>query len=746
MSEQQPEPPEPAAPSDSVASEALEAPAQVPAEPAPSEPGLEPAPLPDLSLTSLPELAPAELPAAFELPAAPEVLALPPHPPDAPWASFQTPAEEPPAGFLPSAALSVATLAVVGFSIALAAQTLHLKDNHRSDFLMANVLGEAPRKVLLLSLAGSAAFVLFLCALVWVLKRQKSVPALEKLSALLAPLSLSFALPLFFIWQFGQQKTTYYLVLLTAFVFASRALLTRAFRTWAELTMPAWLRWPAKLPRQVVPEAWGFTVVTLAAAGYTAYIGHYTVLRHRLIQTMAFDLGIYDNLMFNVIHGRFFKSPVLFGPGKFSYIAGHAEYVMVLFAPIYALKPGSETLLWLQAFLLGAAAIPLYLFARQFISRAPAVLLSLAYLMFAPLHGPNFYDFHWLPIAIFFQFWLYYAIATRKNWLIVAMVLVLFATREDIAVGLAMLGAFLFLTGARVRLGLILTAVSTLWFGINKFIIMPRAGSWWFENIYAELFADGKNSYGSVIVTLISNPIFALTTFIRENKLAYGFHMIAPLAFLPLRRVAFVLLLIPGAFFTLMTTAYWPTVSIAFQYTAHWIPFLFLAVVLSLWLFKFESDGKAKFYAAMTTLIIAVLSHSYNFGGILQRESFTGGFSRVQFSMSDAEQKRWLAVKAAVAHIPQGASVAAGEYMNPHISARLDAYVFRYDVGAVDYIFFSRNELTSDLRRQLNEKFAKYQYGLVDYTGDEFYLFKRGIDTPETPAALQRLGMTHHKH
>jgi len=659
----------------------------------------------------------------------------------APWEPFP---RQPPPDTFSRTALSVTTLAVVGLSLALMLQTLHLQYSPRQEFLFRNQLGADPRKVLVLSMGASAAFVLCVCGLVWIWKRERVAAGLSTVATLLCPLCLSFSLPLFFVWQFGQDHATWYLVMLTAFVFASRALFTRSLRTAAELSRPGWLQRPAALSGLRIPSGWAISVVAAAAVAFTAYIGHYTVLRHRLIQSTAFDLGIYDNLMFNVIHGRFFKSPVLFGPGKFSYIAGHAEYVMVLFAPLYALKPDAETLLWLQAAILGGAAIPLYLFARQFVTRGPALLISLAYLMFAPLHGPSFYDFHWLPVAIFFHFWLYYAIATRKTWLSVLMVLVLFATREDIAVGLTMLGVFLFVTGARVRFGLALTAASALWFGVNKFIIMPHAGTWWFENIYSELFADGKSTYGSVILTLVSNPVFALTTFIRENKLAYGFHMVAPLAFLPLRKPAFVLLLIPGAFFTLLTTAYWPTVSIAFQYTSHWIPYLFLTVVLGLWLFKFEADGKAKFYAALITLVFAVLSQSYNFGAVLQREGFVGGFSRVQFTMSDAELKRYQAMMQEVAMIPKDASVAAGEYMNPHISARKDAYVFRYEVGPVDYIFFSRNELSGDLRRTLNDKFQKERYGLVAYTGDEFYLFKRNLSSPTTAGALQRLGLTAH--
>ena len=113
---------------------------------------------------------------------------------------------------------------------------------------------------------------------------------------------------------------------------------------------------------------------------------------------------------------------------------------------------------------------------------------------------------------------------------------------------------------------------------------------------------------------------------------------------------------------------------------------------------------------------------------------------------SESEIKRYQAVKQATALIPINASVAAGEFMNPHVSARLDAYVFRYEVGPVDYIFFSRNEFNSDLRRTLNDKFQKERYGLVAYTGDEFYLFKRNFTSPSTTGALQRLGLNPQSH
>jgi uncharacterized membrane protein len=415
--------------------------------------------------------------------------------------------------------------------------------------------------------------------------------------------------------------------------------------------------------------------------------------------------------------------------------------VVPLFAALYAIKPGAETLLVMQAIAFGGAAIPLYMFARTMLGRLSSTLLSLSYLMFAPLHGPQFYDFHWLPMCIPMYFFLFYAIATRKNWLMYLMVFLLFALREDLAIGVACLGAFLFLSGARVRLGASLALVSTVWFSINKFVIMPWAGSWWFENLYSELFADGKASYANVIKTLVSNPFFALSTLVRGPKLTYLLHMLAPLVFLPVRRLGFLLLFFPGAFLTLMTTGYAPTISIAFQYTSNWIPFLFGTSVLTLHLMGRSQQCKLRVAAAIGAVCVTMVSHSYNFGALLQHESFVGGFGRVEFEMSDTARKRYEDLRRVVKHIPPDASVASTEYMSPHVSTRLQAYVFRYDFGPVDYILISDNEVNGDVRRALTEKFRKYGYGLAAKGEREFYLFKRGLVSAGTAAAYQHLGI-----
>jgi len=649
--------------------------------------------------------------------------------------------EAPRQGFAPRVLASLVALALVGQSLVQFFAYWSMSAAQRLAHFAQNA-SAVPPALILPTLAGFLP--LSIALLLLLVQRAQAVPIVESFTRIVAPAGLAFALPALFTWQFGQQRPVAYLILLGLFGLALEQLLRISVAEWFKLFRPQPLadargflaRFGARVTRKTAP-----LVVLMAGAGYAAYTAFFTIRHHHQIQTSAFDLGIFDNLLYNTIKGRFFQSPVMFGPGHHNSLSTHAEYLMVLFAPLYAIAPRAETLLVIQAVFLGAAVIPLYLFARTMLTAWPSVVLVLAYVFFAPLHGAQFYDFHWLPLGVFFYFWLFYAIASRKNWLCVLMALLLFALREDIAVGLAFLGTFLFLTGLRVRIGATLASTAAVWFVINKFVIMPWAGPWWFDSMYNELFADGKSGYGNVVKTLISNPFYAFSTFVRGPKLAYALHMLAPLVFLPVRRLAFWLLLVPGSVFTLMTTGYWPTLAISFQYTTHWVPFLFACSAMSLFVIREGHDGQVRMASVVGALLVVLLSHSYNFGAILQRESFVGGFGRVSFEMSDAARERYADMRSVADKIPVEASVVSTETLNPHISARKEAYVFRYDTGRVDFIFLSENELNSELKNALREKFRKTPYGLFAKGKREFFLFKRGYESPDTTAALRHLGI-----
>lgn len=620
-------------------------------------------------------------------------------------------------------------------SVYLCLRAFAMTDAERQSFLAQNTATIPQRMRMLASLFGAAFVPIIAAAIAFLRGGLPALAWLPRAAELASPFMLSAFLPSLLNYAEWHDRPLPYLVQLLAFVLTLERLLVRAFGTSNSPT--AGYRPITSGVRTRLTNALPLVLVVLGALGYGAYMSYYTILRHRLIGTAGFDLGIFDNLMFNALHGRPFRSTVAVPSG--SYLSNHAEYGMFLFVPLYALKPGPETLLVLQSMFMGLAAVPLYMFASTQMSRPAAAALSIAYLFYAPLHGPNFYDFHWMPMAMFFFHWLFYAIARRKVLSIVLLTAVICSMREDAAFGLIAAGLFLIVTKYWVRLGAWLTAVSMVWFVIVKFIIMPWAGPWWFADIYKDLVASGEHGYGSIVKTILVNPNYFLKTLLTEPKLVYTLHLFAPLALIPLRNPALALLMLPGFAVTLMTTGYAPTVSITFQYTTTWIPFLFAAVALALRLRAHALGVRAR-RASMVALCVGVLCHSFVFGAILQHETFVGGFSRVYFSMSPGEHQRYEDLRAVAAKIPPKASVAATESEVPHVSTRLDAYTLKITSGEAEYIFINRHHMDTEARNQIRSAMRVSPYGLVMKQG-EFFLFARNAQSPDTESTLKSLGL-----
>lgn len=648
---------------------------------------------------------------------------------------------------LASLAKAVAGLTLVGATVGW---SLSLGDRVNSAFLLQNTLFKPDRQAVVLGIAaGSAICVLFSIALlVW--KRWAAVRLLERCAIATAPAAVAAFLPVLLQPSVWFRNPLPFLALLALLVLA----LERMLRAWLD-EFGAGLAMLASRhtgpPRAIVRRFLPIGIVVLASAAFATFVYYFSVQQHQRLNTAAYDLGIYDNLMYVALKGHPFRSTVLLGPDGPSYLVGHAEFAMLLFTPFYWLWPKAEMLLMLQALALGFAAVPLYLFARTQLPRGAAVVLALCYLLYAPLHGSCFYDFHWLPITIIFQFTLYFAIATRKTWLFVICYVILTLLREDVSVGLTMLGLFLLLSGIRPKLGLMMAICSAVSFVAIKFGIMLYAGPFFFPSlIYGQLVAAGESDFGSVVRTIITNPAYLLNTLLEPKKLNYFLHLMAPLAFLPLRRWLLIILISGATIFTFLTTAYEPTISINFQYPAHWIPYLFAATVLLLNQVSRALDGAYRRRAALGAIIFGVTTHSYVFGAVLQHETYVGGFLPVPYKITQAEKDTYAALRRIAARIPQEASVAATDMEVPHVSNRYSIFTLRSHHGDAEYLLVNRNAVAQDTRNILKDAVSRNDYGLIA-SEPPFYLFKQGAISDGTEKALQQLGVRprerkrHHK-
>ena len=483
-----------------------------------------------------------------------------------------------------------------------------------------------------------------------------------------------------------------------------------------------------RLP-QIVKRHGPLVVVVGFALFYALFFSFYTVQWHHKIRTGNFDLGINNNLMFGGLHGAFLESRIVFPKDPAKYLANHAKIGTYAFLPIYALFPRAETLLVLQSTLLGLGSLPLFLFARKRIGEWLAAIVALCYLCYYPMHAANFYEVNHIPIAAPFIVATVWALDARR-WVWFAVCFLLGSLmREDIPIGMAVIGTFLLLSGYRPWIGLGMAVVSTLWFAFLRFYVMDQAGDWWFPDMYKELFAPGEKGFSSVLKTLITNPFFVLWKIIEKEKLWYLMHLFVPLAFLPVRRWWLWFAFVPGGLMTLLATNYKPLTMYSFQYVMHWTPYLFLALVLMLEVLgKIAGDGRVRQLAAATALAFATLVTTYNAGAFPRRNTLRAGYNAADFTYSDEERKRYAQLRELIALIPPEASLATTERVGVHASSRKVFYSLRRGHYRADYLLAAANELELDRTKvHLGSALKGGEYGVVKRLGN-MAVMKRGHD------------------
>lgn len=638
--------------------------------------------------------------------------------------------------------------ALEGASAALAAWTL-AATRVLPAFARDNKLEHQLRTRELVCIALGVVASVLVAAIVFVRKRRAGLDAVERVFRRLAPLTLLGPATLLLDWRLwpGREAVFYTLVLAVGLCLSASLLVAwRAGRLLPLDGLRARIGDSLRAVVRRIPAAidWPLVAVVVGAAFYAIYFAAITIENHRNLGT-SIDLAIENNLMWNLVHGGpLFRSTPFSGPTG-SHFGHHATFFSYLLAPIYLLAPRPETLLAVQAVLLGGAAVPLFLYARRHVAPWVAAVVAFAYLAYPPLHGANLYDFHYLPLGIPFLWWVLYAVESRRRVMALVVALVTMSIREDVAGQLAVLGVFLLLTGPAAVEGILLTIVPAAYAVILKLLVMPKykGGEEAFVNQYQGLLPSGGHGFEGVLSTIVGNPAFAANVAIDKDKVAYALQIFAPLLALPLRAPRWWLLILPGFAFTLLSTAYWPLIQISFQYTAYWIPWLFIGVVLALERIAethVASDLTAlvRQRAVVAGLVFASLASTVYQGAFTRHETVHGGFGAFHFGTTMDDLRRRGELATALAMIPVDARVAASEELTPHASSRTFDYKLRYGVWDAEYLLFTV-PVGGDEGKQALPAIKKGDFGVVADLGD-VVVARRGQPTDRNAAFLKRIG------
>jgi uncharacterized membrane protein len=393
-----------------------------------------------------------------------------------------------------------------------------------------------------------------------------------------------------------------------------------------------------RLAVAALPVAWASV-----AAVFYAWVSIY---RHDRFASNAYDLGIFDQTIWGYSRLEIARNTV---KGVPNLLGDHFHPALMALAPAYWIWNDARVLLVVQAFLLAAASLPIFWWARPRLGLAGAAAIQLAFLGFWGLLAGVIFDFHELAVAVPAISFGLYALLERRPGLFWPMFALGCLSKEDVALTFAAMGLYALVVQRRGRFGLGVTVLAGGWFALTIGAIVPAIAG--HRYTYWDYPSLGP-SWTRAPLAAARRPWRALAALVdrsgkRETLAAtFGAWLFLPLAS-PLLLVAIPTL---AERFLAKNPSFW---SAKFQYSLPIAPILAFAAVDSLSRLRgLRLLGAAGLLACGLVLTLAVVRP-------------------LRGLTSYMPAGRAVAIDACLDRIPPQAAVAASGSLIPHLTHRL---------------------------------------------------------------------------
>lgn len=462
----------------------------------------------------------------------------------------------------------------------------------------------------------------------------------------------------------------------------------------------------------------------VAGVGVLVRLSGLALLRHQALVTRVFDLGIYDNLMWNTMHGRPLACGFVRGG---SHVTAHVDPLLVLLTPIYALSPGPEVLLVVQAAAVLSGAVPVYLLAWRKLGRPwLGLVLGVAYLLHPSVHGTILFDVHSLAFAAPLCLWALYFLecgATRRYVLMIALLLL---TREDVALLVGGIGLYAVLGGGRRRLGVGTIAAAVVYFGMVKLFV--QFTPYQYARRYAAFLPEEGGGFAAVGASVLANPAHAVYEALALRKLVFLMVMLAPLLLTPVLAGSLWWTFAFGLAFTLLASNTMNFFALS-HHTVMLFPVFFAAAPAGIEraseiVEKLGGSRERAVRALGVGVLVASVLATQRMGALIDNGSFAGWPHAVPYALDEAMLARSQWVRGVAAGLPREASVAVSNSVGAHFSARDEVSLYP-EVKDADYLVLYRLDLHPKGGAMNVRGIERRGYTLIDRHEDEIFVLRR---------------------
>ncbi len=416
--------------------------------------------------------------------------------------------------------------------------------------------------------------------------------------------------------------------------------------------------------------------------GYIGYFSFLSILRYEAFFTASGDLAVYDQAIWNTLHGR----PFVFTSwgGTISHLGIHTDLTVLFLAPLYLFFADPRTLFIVQAVVVALGALPAFWIARDSLkSQLAGLVFALAYLLHPGLQGATLMEYHGVTLAASLLLFAFYFMKGKWHLPFLIFAVLAMSTKENIPLVVMMMGLYQMAIQRELRWGLGTAALGGLSFWLAFQVVMPHfnsdgATAHWY------LYARWGDSPASMLVNIIRNPSTLADALVSPARLDYVRDMLAPLGFLsPLGLPAFIISVPSWGINLLSASNTMFTVGIR-QYPAELVPILLASAIAATVAIVAAIErllpgrGSVALYIVLGYVVVSALLGQYRNGYTPLRPEF----AIAQVAAHEQAAERIMSM------IPGDAVVATTHSLAPHLTRREKLYyvdtVPSWDV--IDYV------------------------------------------------------------
>jgi uncharacterized membrane protein len=458
--------------------------------------------------------------------------------------------------------------------------------------------------------------------------------------------------------------------------------------------------------------------------------------RHDSLKSYLNDLGTYDQVIWNTLHGDFFQSSAIMVAEK-NYLAAHFSPILILFVPFYFVHATPKWLLFFQALAVGLSALPIYWFAKGKLKNAYIALIFLAgYLLYPVLANGLMYDFHEVVLATVFASFAFYFLEKQNDRLFLFFSVLLALSQEHLPLLVFMMGLYLVFIKKRKKFGLAVSLISLAYFILVIKVFMPFFSSngqlslLVNDPIYGSRYAWLGKDISEIARNILSHPGTVIKTMVTKPRPDYLFRLIAPVFSLGLFSWP-ILIIFPLLLINLLSSN-GMMFNIFFYHSAVLSPFIFFSSIITFrrW-FSADRILRRTFLALIAG---AVLLAAYCWGVTPLSPNY-----QISDYIPNKHAKNIIEVKKI---LPLDASLSVQHNLGPHFSERKDIFRFPLASREAEYVLLDKKNPyqnnqkqafgfgyalqmdISDWSKSIEELEKSDKYELA-YNNDGYLLFKK---------------------